>query len=237
MSLLRKALYWARDRRARRMFELLPGVIRGAVLDIGGGDFVARGAGRGCRFDRWVVLEPGPFSGPAPADPRVARVRGDGCALPFGDEAFDAVLAIQVLEHVFEPIALVREAARVLRPGGHAVFLFPQTANLHLAPHHYQNLTRYWAERAAAAAGLEVVTLEPLGGAWSSVASRYFYFLLQAAGAEGTRYPDAPRKPLFYALLPFMAGFAAASIPVAMLFSLADMPEEANNHLLIARRP
>jgi 2-polyprenyl-6-hydroxyphenyl methylase/3-demethylubiquinone-9 3-methyltransferase len=47
-----------------------------------------------------------------------AAVQGDAGALPLADECADVVCAGEILEHVTDLPAAVREACRVLRPGG-----------------------------------------------------------------------------------------------------------------------
>lgn len=56
-----------------------------------------------------------------------ARVIRDASELPFEDDAFAGVLAVDVLEHLFEPQRAVAEFRRVLRPGG---FLFVSLPNV-----------------------------------------------------------------------------------------------------------
>ena len=51
--------------------------------------------------------------------------RADGTQLPFRDASFDLVISHAVIEHVKNPGAYLREARRVLRPGGR---LFLETA-------------------------------------------------------------------------------------------------------------
>jgi glycosyltransferase involved in cell wall biosynthesis/SAM-dependent methyltransferase len=55
-------------------------------------------------------------------------VAGEADALPFADAAFDVVTLINVLDHTTRPHAVVREAARVLRPGGLLVVRVPNGA-------------------------------------------------------------------------------------------------------------
>jgi len=49
---------------------------------------------------------------------KVRYLLGDALALPFADGSFDAVCAMDFLEHVEDPARVVAEAARVLKPGG-----------------------------------------------------------------------------------------------------------------------
>ncbi|MBM3595879.1 MAG: class I SAM-dependent methyltransferase [Alphaproteobacteria bacterium] len=50
---------------------------------------------------------------------------GVGESLPFDDASFDLIASFAVLEHVADPPAVAREAHRVLRTGGVAVFEVP----------------------------------------------------------------------------------------------------------------
>ncbi len=69
------------------------------------------------------------FSEPAAA--RCLYLQGDGSQLPFTDASFDHVICSEVLEHVPDYGALINEAKRVLKPGGHFSVSVP----------------RYWPEK------------------------------------------------------------------------------------------
>lgn len=50
--------------------------------------------------------------------------------LPFADESFAVITLFHVLEHLSSPVACLREARRLLRPGGWLVLQVPNTASL-----------------------------------------------------------------------------------------------------------
>ena len=54
-----------------------------------------------------------------------SAVSGDATAMPFGDGAFDRIIAAEVLEHILDDQRAMNELARVLRPGGLAAITVP----------------------------------------------------------------------------------------------------------------
>lgn len=56
--------------------------------------------------------------------------QADGNHLPVEDGAFDNIVAVDVLHHLYDPDAALAEMARVIRPGGRAVFIEPYVSIL-----------------------------------------------------------------------------------------------------------
>ncbi|MEO0821068.1 MAG: bifunctional 2-polyprenyl-6-hydroxyphenol methylase/3-demethylubiquinol 3-O-methyltransferase UbiG [Pseudomonadota bacterium] len=107
-----------------RFFERsLPGWDGRAVLDLGcGGGFLAEAlARRGAAVTGIDPAEGAIASAKRHAAAEGLEIRyetGVGEALPFEDASFDAVVCVDVLEHVADLDRVVAEIARVLRPGG-----------------------------------------------------------------------------------------------------------------------
>lgn len=82
-------------------------------------------------------------------------------ALPFDDNAFDLITALDLLEHIEDDEELIRELWRVCRPGGHlfvSVPAYPFLWSEHdEALHHYRRYTRRSLKRLIAQTDFEVL--------------------------------------------------------------------------------
>lgn len=61
---------------------------------------------------------------------RITFRLGDAHNLKFKNDTFDAVFALEVLEHVYEPVVVLKEIYRVLKTNGYAIFLVPSESLL-----------------------------------------------------------------------------------------------------------
>jgi len=134
--------------------------VTGMVLDLGCGSRPYEAFFNG-RVKRWVGADY-----PASGHPAAQKldVVADAMKLPLAAESFDTVLCTQVLEHVPEPMDVLREAWRVLRPGGHLVLTAPQYNALHGEPQDFFRYTKYGLDHMARSAGFAVKGIEPIGG-------------------------------------------------------------------------
>ena len=88
----------------------------------------------------------------------------DLTALPFPDAIFHAAANVVTLEHVREPARAIAEIARVLEPGGRLLLIVPHEWEVHQPPHDYFRYTRYGITYLLQQAGMEPVSLLPVGG-------------------------------------------------------------------------
>jgi SAM-dependent methyltransferase len=98
----------------RDVHDIVAPELLGPVLDAGCGE--GRLAARLAPTVRWVGLDLSPAQ--LAQCPHRPVVRADLLRLPFADETFAEVTHLWCLYHLEDPVEAVREAARVLRPGG-----------------------------------------------------------------------------------------------------------------------
>lgn len=127
----------------------------GRWLDIGAGSGVHREI-FGSRARSYVAVDP------APRGRGVVRAAGE--SLPVRPGSCDVAVLSEVLEHVRDPHAVLREAREALRPGGELLVTVPFVFYEHESPHDFQRYTKHGLRLALARAGFEVLELGPVCG-------------------------------------------------------------------------
>jgi SAM-dependent methyltransferase len=129
---------------------------RGRLLDAGAG----RMAYRRMLQEFCASYESLDIAGPVERLDHVADLQRTG--LP--DAQYDSVFCAQVLQHLPEPEAALREIARMLKPGGKAILSVPHLVWLHNEPHDYWRFTGHGLRHLCGKVGLRPVMIEPVGG-------------------------------------------------------------------------
>jgi SAM-dependent methyltransferase len=135
------------------------------ILDAGAGNAPYRELFRHCRYVT-ADWEHSPHQGAAAVD-----ISGSLEHLAVEDGAFDAALSTQVLEHVPEPLGVLRELHRITTPGGRLYLTVPLVWELHEEPYDFFRYTPYALQHLLTGAGYTVDSIIPRNGYFTTLAS------------------------------------------------------------------
>lgn len=111
----------------------------------------------------------------------------DIIAIPEPDESFDAIMSVEVFEHLPNPLAALKEFYRLLRKGGQLILTAPFCSLTHLAPYHfYTGFNRYFYEHHLPVYGFEIVEFQVNGNFFEYLAQE-----LRRIPAVSARYTKA----------------------------------------------
>ncbi len=152
------------------------------VLDVGGARLMKRGLFDISNYDLDVInLNYSMTKSP--------DVQGDGAAMPFGKDVFDAVICSEVLEHVFSPKLVLAECCRTLKPAGKFLMCAPFLNKIHGDPCDYGRYTGFFWLEALERAGFTDIQVEKQGLFWSVMLdeARDYLYVKDVAGKGGIR--------------------------------------------------
>jgi SAM-dependent methyltransferase len=172
----------------------------GDILDVGCGEMPYR----------HLLPKDANYTGIDIADPAkfdMTRSQGviafNGRDIPFPDASFDSILCTEVLEHVIQPVALIAEMRRVLRPGGTMVVTVPFSARVHYVPYDFHRFTRFRLKQMFWSSGK--VEIEERGNDIAVIANKIIVATLRQASLF-----NVLRWPLF------LLGLAATAVALPL---------------------
>ena len=92
--------------------------------------------------------------------------------IPDRDNTYDAIINIQVIEHIDEPSKMLNEFYRILKKDGKLFLTAPQGWGLHDEPFHYFNFTRYGLKKLFNDSGFKILFIKERGGYFSYLTLR-----------------------------------------------------------------
>jgi len=98
------------------------------------------------------------------------HVQAEAGMLPFPDDRFDTVICSELLEHVPDPVRVVAEIHRVLKPDGIALICVPFNSRIHGDPYDYGRYTDFYWQQTLGRVGFGKIHIEKQGLFWSVLA-------------------------------------------------------------------
>ncbi|MBK9576270.1 MAG: class I SAM-dependent methyltransferase [Fibrobacteres bacterium] len=148
------------DTVAERYGKVLPDLARGRLVDLGCGKAPLLEC-YGQHVDSVLLAD---WANSYHDNPMLDLVCDLNKPLELPSSSFDTIVMSDVLEHIAEPLGLLREIARISAPGAWLIMNVPFMYSLHEEPYDYFRYTRFGLMGLLTTAGFKNVTVEEIGG-------------------------------------------------------------------------
>ena len=201
------------------------------VLDLGAGDGRYKALFAGARYEATDFGKLDKLYGDL-------DVVADLVALPIAPAAYDLLVCTQVMEHLPDPAAALRQMHAALRPGGTLWLTAPLYFEEHEQPYDFYRYTRFGLRHLFEQAGLRIERLEPLEGYYGALAHQLRFAAAQLPLRPADYGGGAPGAAVAALALPLRAAFAL----LAALFYRLDRRHKftgghSKNYAVVARKP
>jgi ubiquinone/menaquinone biosynthesis C-methylase UbiE len=146
------------------------------ILDAGAGELVQK---KYCTHLNYVSQDFGQYDGIGDGkglqtkkwDNSKLDIICDIIAIPEPDSSFDAIMCVEVFEHLPDPISAIKEFSRLLKTNGILVITAPFCSLTHFAPYHfYTGFNRYFYEKHLTENGFDIIEITPNGNYFEYIA-------------------------------------------------------------------
>ncbi len=130
-------------------------LVKGKILDIGGKKINKRGLFDIDKYGEVTYVNIDQSTNP--------DIVADAVSIPVADESYETIIIGEVLEHLPDPKSALREAQRILKPGGTIIATVPFMVGIHGDPLDYGRYTETFWEKAGKDAGFSKISIERQG--------------------------------------------------------------------------
>ncbi len=167
------------------LIKLFPKYFKGKLIDVGAGRAKYRELLKP-HIKEYVAIDnlSSDYQYKSEQDKKRVNHVGDASSLPFDSNEFDSALCTELIEHVEDPLEVVREVYRVLKPGAYFILASGWLSPFHEEPKDYWRFSEDGYKILGSKAGFDFIETKPQGGMFTSLV----YIIARNIELRGNRW-------------------------------------------------